>query len=331
MALGAVPARAADHAPREPRARHAVRRAARLGTAWVPLEVTKATANNLNKLTKLPDGSYLASGPAANFVSYDVAAETTLAGITGILLEVLPHESLPAFGPGRAAGNFVLTEFSLKWSEKAGKRNGVEAAFKDARADFSQAKFDVKTAIDGKVDGARDGWGISKKYGEPHYARFSLGAPIGSGDGATLNFQFQQQFRESFSIGRFRLWATTSTAPLELGLPADVIAALKVPATERTAAHLATLAAFHRSTDAGLLKHQQALYTAQLPIPEDPKLKELKAALAAAEQPVALDPKLAQLRTDAALSTTQLANQRLTGAQDLAWAIINNPSFLFNR
>ena len=39
--------------------------AARLGTAWVPLEVTKATANNLNKLTKLPDGSYLASGPAA--------------------------------------------------------------------------------------------------------------------------------------------------------------------------------------------------------------------------------------------------------------------------
>ena len=54
-------------------------------------------------------------------------------------------------------------------------------------------------------------------------------------------------------------------------------------------------------------------------------------SLAAAEQPVALDPKLAQLRTDAALSTTQLANQRLTGAQDLAWAIINNPSFLFNR
>jgi len=305
--------------------------AARLATAWVPLEVTKATANNLNKLTKLPDGSYLASGPAANFVSYDVAAETTLAGITGILLEVLPHESLPAFGPGRAAGNFVLTEFSLKWSEKAGKRNGVEAAFKDARADFSQAKFDVKTAIDGKVDGARDGWGISKKYGEPHYARFSLGEPIGSGDGATLNFLFQQQFRESFSIGRFRLWATTSTAPLELGLPSEVIAALNIPAAERTAAHLATLAAYHRATDAGLLKHQQALYTAQLPVPEDPKLRDLKTALAAAEQPVTLDPKLVQLRADAALSTTQLANQRLTGAQDLAWAIINNPSFLFNR
>ena len=304
---------------------------ARLGTAWVPLEVTKATANNLNKLTKLPDGSYLASGPAANFVSYDVAAETKLTGITGILLEVLPHESLPAFGPGRAAGNFVLTEFSLKWSEKGGKRTAVEAPFPDARADFSQAKFDVKTAIDGKADGARDGWGISKKYGEPHYARFALAAPIGSADGATLNFLFQQQFRENFSIGRFRLWATTAAAPLELGLPADVIAALQIPAAERTPAHHATLAAYHRSTDAGLLKQQQALFTARLPVPEDAKLRDLKAALAAAEQPVALDPKLAQLRADAALSTTQLANQRLTGAQDLAWAIINNPAFLFNR
>ncbi len=304
---------------------------ARLGTAWVPLEITKATANNLNKLTKLPDGSYLASGPAANFVTYDVAAETKLAGITGILLEVLPHESLPAFGPGRAAGNFVLTELTLKWSEKGGKRTGVEAVFKDARADFSQANFDVKTAIDGKADGARDGWAVSKKFGEPHYARFSLREPIGSADGATLNFLFQQQFRENFSIGRFRLWATTSAAPLELGLPDAVVAALKIPAAERTAAHTATLAAYHRDTDAGLLKRQQALSKTKLPVPEDPKLRDLKATLVAAEQPVALDPKLAQLRADATVSTKQLADQRLTGAQDLAWAIINNPSFLFNR
>jgi hypothetical protein len=31
------------------------------------------------------------------------------------------------------------------------------------------------------------------------------------------------------------------------------------------------------------------------------------------------------------MSTKQVANKRLTGAQDLAWAIINNPAFLFNR
>jgi len=73
------------------------------------------------------------------------------------------------------------------------------------------------------------------------------------------------------------------------------------------------------------------LAKAQFPLPEDPSLKALKATLAVAELPVPTDPKLVQLRTDAAMSSQQLTDQRLTGAQDLAWAIINNPAFLFNR
>ena len=304
---------------------------ARRGTAWVPLDLEKATANNLNKLTKLADGSHLASGPAANFVDYNLTATTKLAGITGLLLEVLPDESLPAFGPGRGAGNFVLTEISLRWSDLAGKRASVEAAFKDARADYSQKNFDVKTAINGKAEGGQDGWAVSNKFGEPHYARFALGEPIGSPEGVTLSILLQQQFREGFSIGRFRLWVTTSAAPLELGLPEEVLAALNVPPAERTAAQAAVLAAYHRRIDTGLFKQQQALAKAQLPVPEDAELTSLKAALAATEQPVALDPRLAQLRADAAMSTRQLAAQRLTGAQDLAWAILNTPSFLFNR
>jgi hypothetical protein len=38
-----------------------------------------------------------------------------------------------------------------------------------------------------------------------------------------------------------------------------------------------------------------------------------------------------QLRLDTAMSVRQLTDKRLTMAQDLAWALINNPAFLFNR
>jgi hypothetical protein len=36
------------------------------------------------------------------------------------------------------------------------------------------------------------------------------------------------------------------------------------------------------------------------------------------------------MRADAKESESQLGNARLTAAQDLAWALINSPAFLFN-
>ena len=42
------------------------------------------------------------------------------------------------------------------------------------------------------------------------------------------------------------------------------------------------------------------------------------------------DALLLQLRTDLEQSKSQLANPRLTAVQDLTWALINSPAFLFN-
>ncbi len=39
---------------------------------------------------------------------------------------------------------------------------------------------------------------------------------------------------------------------------------------------------------------------------------------------------LVQLRLDVQESTRKIANRRLTAVQDLAWALINSPAFLFN-
>jgi hypothetical protein len=302
----------------------------RLTTAWTPLSITAARANNNVMLKKLDDGSYLASGPISNSTDYVVTAESKIGAITGIMVEVLPDESLPNFGPGRAAGNFVLSEMLLKWGDKAGRRNQKDATFKDARADYSQKDYDAKGAVNGKSEGGKDGWAIGGKIGEPHYARFALTEPIGDKQGATLTFTLQHRFRDGFSIGRFRLWATNSAEPLELGLPKSTLALIKTPAGERSAEQTQALAAYHRTVDAELLKRQQALAKAKKPLMEDSQLTALKSTLANAEKPVPIDAKLLQLRADAAMSTTQLADRRLTGAQDLAWALINNPAFLFN-
>jgi hypothetical protein len=305
----------------------------RLATAWIPLEIKDAKATGGVVLTKQKDGSLLASGDR-NVSDYTITATTHLAGITGVMVEALPDESLPMFGPGRAKdGNFVLNEIDLKWGDKPGKRSQVEAKFVDARADHSQKDFDVKTAIDGKLDG-NNGWGISgKPFGEPRYARFSLAKPIGDDKGergAMLTLTLYQRFKDTFQLGRFRLWLTTSKQPLELGLPAGIAEALKTPADDRDDDDVDALTDYYRGTEPGLLKKQHDLVTSKKPLPIDPKLLELRQVLVKAELPVPIDPKLVQLRQDMQMSTKQVADKRLTGVQDLAWALINNPAFLFN-
>jgi hypothetical protein len=324
----------------------------RLATAWQPLEFSDAQATAGAKLTRQADGSYLASGAAKNS-DYVLTAVTKLAGITGVMLEVLPDLSLPNFGPGRASdGNFVLSEIKLEWqagaqsappppkATKAGRApkavaknsKATEAKFKDAAADHSQNEFAVKDAIDGKVEANRNGWAVSgKPFGEPRYARFALAQALGDGQEMTLNLTLNQRFRDSFQIGRFRIWVTTSAKPLELGLPARIIDIVQTPAAQRTPEQIQAWAAHFKGSSLEYIKKDQALFNAKKPLPPDPKLVELKGVLAKASLPVPIDPKLLQLRQDVETSSRQLTVHRLTGAQDLAWALINSPSFLFNR
>jgi len=247
------------------------------------------------------------------------------------MLETLPDDKLPRFGPGRNDdGNFVLSEIELSWAAGTNLPD-TSAKFSDARADFSQNDFSVNQAIDGKVFSGRNGWAVG---GAPtiqrHTATFRLEDPIVSTNGATIRFTLQQHYGDNLLLGRFRLYLTTSDDALDFGMPEPVVQAARAPPGQRTPEQAAAIFSYYRSSDAEFWKRKQAVVKASEPLPVDPKFTELQQALSKAEEPIRLDPRLVQLREDAVVSAKQMENKRLVVVQDLAWALINSPGFLFN-
>jgi hypothetical protein len=299
-------------------------------TTWVLVEPQKLSATAKVKLTKREDGSISAS--AAKVPSdYTILADSPLTNVTGVMIETLPDEKLPRFGPGRHEdGNFVLSEFELQWA--TGTNSPVNAVkLVDARADYSQPDYSVKQAIDGKVEGGRNGWAVGGAPGiQRHTATFKLENPIGATNGAMLRFKLKQAFGEDYLLSRFRIYVTTSDDPLNFGAPEEVVEASRAPAGKRTAEQAGAILDFYRTTDSEFWKRKLAFAKASEPLSKDPKLTELEKSLSKAEQPIILDPYLVQLREDAIASGKQYGNKRLTVVQDLTWALINSAGFLFN-
>jgi hypothetical protein len=281
-------------------------------------------------LKKQEDLSVIASGRSAKG-AYTVTASTDLRGITALRLEVLPDERFPRGGPGRAGdGNFVLNQFSVTVAPKADPAKAQKVFFAKATADFSQENYPITAAIDGSPNGGK-GWAVSPNFGVSHWAVFQLKEPLDIEGGAVLTFTFNHDFGQGeYTIGRFRLSAAAAKAPVPLGLPDDLQVILDTPAGQRDEKQKEYLTKYFRTTDKDLRGKAAALAEARKPLPPDQKRVALKATLAETEKPVATDPKLVQLRQDAAASTEQMKNKRLTGAQDVAWALINSPAFLFN-
>ncbi|MFQ5734644.1 MAG: DUF1553 domain-containing protein [Planctomycetaceae bacterium] len=302
-------------------------------TQWIVLDPAKLASTAAAKLLKQKDKSVLVSGPNRRG-EYKFVANTDLVGITAVRLDVLTDKRLPKKGPGRAPdGNFVLSEFELFAAPKSDPKKSVKIKLANAQADFSQRGFPIASAIDGKVLPGVNGWAVAPQMGKPHRAAFEIAGKTGHKSGTVLTFKLKQQFQSAkHSIGRFRISVTTSPKPIRLkGLPQPIAAILALPAAKRNAKQKTRLMAYYRSIDGRLKGLQKALADGRKPRPVDPELKRLRDNLASVKRPLPVDPTLAELQRAAELSKQQLQNPRLTAAQDLAWALINSPSFLFNR
>jgi len=139
----------------------------------------------------------------------------------------------------------------------------------------------------------------------------------------------QQYQNGKYNLGKFRLWVTRSPV-VRFGTAKIIADAIKTPMAKRTKEQQAALASHFMAQFKDYQTQQKIFANAKRPLPVDPQLVAHESKHTDAQRPIMLDPKLVQLRRDADLSTKQLANKRLSAAQDLAWALINSSAFLFN-
>ncbi len=306
-------------------------------TRWHPLIPTTAVADAKSslKLAIEKDNSIIATGPT-KAVNYTITIPVkNAAELSGFMIEALPDERLEGYGPGVTAnGNFVVSEFDVSFVPTGGDaKKPMELVFNDAVSNFIQGGFNVKAAYDGKKDRGVKGWAVGGNERKPNRARFKLDKPLAvDAKGGTITVTIYCQYGGGeYPLGKFRLWTTSSPTPLDLGLPGHIATLLQTSPAARTDGQKSVAGQFYRERaddyHALVFKH----HTEKKPLPGDTKLAGLQAAVKTAQNPIQEDPHVLQLRQDMSFSTKQAANRRLTAAQDLAWALINNPSFLFNR
>ncbi|HWB14043.1 MAG TPA: DUF1549 and DUF1553 domain-containing protein [Pirellulales bacterium] len=260
--------------------------------SWVALEPTSLASAGGATLTRQGDNSVLVTGENPQADTYTFTAKVDLPAITGVRVELLPDDSLPAKGPGRAPnGNLVLNELRVTASPVGDAAQAKTLTLANAQADFGQDGLPAALAIDGNAQGS-SGWAVAPKFGEAHTAIFETTEDVGHAGGTLMTFTIDQQFGGQHTIGRFRLSVTGAKRPLSLqGPPAPIAAILALAAEARTAEQKAELTKHFRS----------------------------------------IDGELANLERAAADVAKQPEGYRLLAAQDLAWALLNSPAFLFNR
>lgn len=296
---------------------------------WFLLESDTLTAPKGVSLERLSDRSIKATGKADKG-AYTITVKTSLKDITAFRIEALQDTSLEGNGPGLPAnGNFVVTEFDVQAAAAAKPAEFAKVDLANAQADFLQGGFNIALAIDGNT-GNQNAWAVANAGGVTHWATFETKQPVGGDGGTILKFIIHQNHTaKEHLLGRFRISATQKAKP-GLSLPESLKAIASVPADQRTDAQNATAVAWFGKSDATLAAKRAALNEAKKPLPEDPGVTERKERLGFVSQEITEDGKLVRLRADVEFSKKQLEAKRLTATQDLAWALINSPAFLFN-
>ena len=234
--------------PREAWIQRTIEELASAADPWQILEPTDVDAIGAVDFESLGDGSYLATGDNLTHPTYVVQMKPGEGRVTGIRLEALTHDSLSGGRLSSGNGNVILTDFTVQRT-KAGGDKPQTLKIARAVADYAQGGFPVNQAID--KDKA-SGWAVDgHRKKENRTAIFTFAKPVDVKEGDTLTVRLEHGSKyPRREIGRFRLSVTSMKDPdfqSTLGMPADVVEAIRTKPERRSAKQKARIAEYHGS------------------------------------------------------------------------------------
>lgn len=240
---------------------------------WTPLTPDSMQALSGTQLKTRADGAILATGPNPATETYTLQFSKLPAGVTALRIEVLPDDSLPQKGPGRAGnGNFVLSELTAKVRTAAGEQS---VPLQNATATYEQTgaaganpygRWAVAAAIDADARGRTWGWAVMEQVGRSQTAVFETATDLTLPEGAVLSLVLDQNLdNPGHNIGCFRVFASTAPRPLKASeaIPAEIAVLVAIPSAERSEQQTKTLAAWYRSTAPQLQAEREQLAAAE--------------------------------------------------------------------
>ena len=213
-----------------------------------PLKLSPLRKQDDHRLVAREDGSLFVEKLVSDKATFllDFSTDTRGEPLTGFRVEALADPKLPSKGPGLTShGNFVLSEFRAYVVDSEEPNKKVSLPFSFAKADFSQNKWSVRAAIDGKDE---TGWAISPQTGKNHQATFLLKNPLPAEEASHLRIEMAQLYGSRHVIGRFRIMGVTGEQPSDIA-PEIIRKVLLVEATKRNEAQNKILNEHFAQTD----------------------------------------------------------------------------------
>ena len=220
----------------------------KLNTGWTVFTPDKLESSKGATLAVQENQAILVSGENSATDIHELTIKPVAGTLAALKLEVMPHDSLPNKGLGRADdGRFRLGEIEVEIvTPEAEKKEEEEPKADDAKenadekkdkkkenkpkklkfglaaADLEETNYEIAKAIDGKPE---TGWGVAAgAIKEPHTALFTLSEPVKILEGQELRVRLKFEASQSKrAIGHYRLSGAQSE---------DLIRLLNPPKTD---------------------------------------------------------------------------------------------------